>query len=484
MIIGMSALIYALSVLSSFSNVEVPVGTQLHVRLTSTVGTYASRPGSPVQAVLIAPVEVNGTTVLPASSTLSGQVKSVRRVGFGIVHESAAIELNFDRLVLPDRSELPIFARVIQVDNGRERVNRKGLIQRVRSTKTLTHRGCGYIKTALLWHFHAQVAYWAIKTLVVQVPEPEIYFQPGVELTLASTAPLQVTPPPNLAGSTAPLQDPEREELDELIASLPERTLSAANSLPSDLINIGLVGSRQQLTAAFAAAGFAKAHPVSFRSKVLGFKAVAEGMGYLSAPMSAQLLNSSEADISLEKGLNDVSKRHHIRVWKQPARWKGREVWAAAATRDIDFAYLRPGGRFTHTIEENIDQEREKVVYDLVFTSCVERADWIDRPGFPRSARNATGDPISTDGRLALVRLNQCTRPRLTTETSELEPVPRHGTGVERFARREVLSMRNDLFRANPYFRTYEGIRALIYLFRKNWPLLDARNTPPVRTST
>ena len=483
MIIRMSALIYALSVLSSLSTLEIPAGTPLHVRLTSTVGTYASRPGSPVQAVLIAPVEVNGTTILPASSTLSGQVKSVRRVGFGIVHESAAIELQFDRLVLPDLSELPISTRVIQVDNGRERVNRKGLIQRARSTDTLTYRGCGYIKTALMWQFHAEVAFWAIKTLVVQVPEAEIYFQPGVELTLASTAPLHVTASPHATGPP-PLQGPEREEVGGLVASLPGRTLSASTSLPSDLINIGLIGSREQLNAAFAAAGWTKAHPVSFRSKALGFKAVAEGMGYLSAPMSAQLLNSNEADMSLQKGLNDVSKRHHIRVWKQASDWHGQEVWAGAATRDVDFAYLRHGGRFTHRIEENIDQEREKIVYDLAFTSCVERADWIDRPGFPRAARNATGDPISTDGRLALVRLSQCTRPRLTTETSELNPVPKHGRPIQRFARREVLSMRNDLFRANPYFRTYEGIRALIYVFRKSWPLLDARNTPPARTSS
>jgi hypothetical protein len=277
---------------------------------------------------------------------------------------------------------------------------------------------------------------------------------------------------------------PDDQELNGVVASLPERTTSALTSVPSDLINLGLIGSREQLSAAFAAADWAQAHPVSFRSKVIGFKAVAEGMGYRSAPMSAQLLNNTEADISLQKGLNDVSKRHHIRLWKQPGLYQGREVWAAAATRDLDFAYLRPGGRFTHTIEENIDQEREKIVYDLAFTSCVQKVDWIDRPGFPRAARNATGDPIATDGRLALIQMNDCIRPRLTTETAELNPVPKHARGVQRFARREILSMRNDLFRANPYFRTYEGIRALIYVFRKNWPLLDARNTVPAKAST
>ena len=481
----MSALIYALSVLSSFGTTDVPAGTQLHIRLTSTVGSYASRPGSPVQAVLIAPVTVSGAAVFPANSVLSGVVKTVRRVGYGVVHESAAIELRFDRLTLPDGQELPVSARVVQVDNGRERVNRKGVIERERSTGTLTYRGCGYIKTALMWNFNADLAFWAIKTLVVQVPEPEIYFPPGVELTLSSTAPVRV----EVAFDTPADVGPERADVDAMVASMPKRTLSASTSAPSDLINLGFVGSREQLTTAFAAAGWTEAHPVSFRSKALGFKAVAEGMGYLSAPMSAQLVNDIEANISLQKGLNDVSKRHHIRVWKYSADWHGQEVWVGAATRDVDFAYLRPGGRFTHRIEENIDQEREKIVYDLAFTSCVERADWIDRPGFRRSARNATGDLMTTDGRLALVRLNGCSDPKLTTETSELNPVAKHGTGLQRFARREVLSMRNDLFRANPYFRTYEGIRALVNVYKRTWPLLDAkkvdaRNRAILRAST
>ena len=44
----------------------VPAGTQVHIRLTTTVGSYASAAGSPVSAVLIAPVIVDGETVLPA----------------------------------------------------------------------------------------------------------------------------------------------------------------------------------------------------------------------------------------------------------------------------------------------------------------------------------------------------------------------------------------------------------------------------------
>ena len=62
--------------ISSLTNRLAPAGTQLHIRLTSTVGSYASTAGSPVSAVLIAPALGGGETILPAGSTLSGTTLS------------------------------------------------------------------------------------------------------------------------------------------------------------------------------------------------------------------------------------------------------------------------------------------------------------------------------------------------------------------------------------------------------------------------
>jgi hypothetical protein len=138
-----------------------------------------------------------------------------------------------------------------------------------------------------------------------------------------------------------------------------------------------------------------------------------------------------------------------------------------AATRDVDLVYLRPGSRLSHKIEEDVDQERDKVAYDLAFTSCGVPLDWTDRADFPRFGRNATGDPIVTDGRMAVVELNDCDSPRLSTETVDSTPVPEHGDKLQRFARREVLSARNELLRQNPYWRTYEGSRWLVEWIRR-----------------
>jgi hypothetical protein len=183
--------------------------------------------------------------------------------------------------------------------------------------------------------------------------------------------------------------------------------------------------------------------------------------------MSALLLNDSEADMSWQKGLNDMSKRHHIRIWKQPQMWDGQEVWAGAATRDIDFAYMHHGSAMTHRIDGNIDQERDKIAYDLAFTSYVDVLDWQERSSLPGVTRNGTGDLMSTDKRLAIVRLRDCETPRLSTDTEEMDSLPVHGRVGQRFVRREILSMRNDIVRNNVYWRGYEGVRWIVTNVRK-----------------
>jgi hypothetical protein len=460
---------------------EAPRGTRLHIRLTAAVGSYASKVGAPVSASLIAPVMAAGITVLPAGSTLSGTVSSVSRVGLGIRHETAALALNFTEIRLPGGESVPVKAQVIEVDNGRERVVKDGQIRGPRATSSLCYRTSGYVRSMILWSVHAEVAEWAIKTLIVQVPEPEIYYSAGAELTLSLTAPLRLAPDLDPIPAIEGLSKEERADMADQLGTMPYRAYAPVSHRPSDLLNTVFIGSRDQVAAAFVAAGWIEARPASLRTGILGIRAVAEGHAFHSAPMSSLLVNDTEAGMSWEKGLNDVSKRHHIRIWKQSGTWNGQEIWIGAATRDIDFAYMRPGRRLTHRVEENIDQERDKVAYDLQFTSCVESVDWIDRPDGPRAAHNATGDSMSTDGRVAVLLLNDCQTPRLSTETVDQAPLAMRGGGAYRFARREILSLRSDLLRSNMYWRTFEGARLIITALRR-WrqQVLEARAQKPV----
>jgi hypothetical protein len=446
---------------------EVPAGTRLEIRLTSTVGTYASKVGSPVSAVLIAPVRIGGELLLPAGSILTGKVKAVRRVGFGILHETASLSLEFNELVLPDDETIPLAARVIAVDNGRERVEKKGNIDGMRMTSSVAYRASGYIRMALMMNIHAEMAVWAIKTLVIQVPEPEIYFKPGVELSLTLTEPLPARAQREPEDTPRKLGQAERDTLDEMLANTPNRTTDPGNHRPSDLINVMVVGSKDQISAAFRAAGWSEAAPSNMHSRLSGVRAFIEERGSESFPMTRLLLDGTEADMSWQKGLNDMSKRHHIRLWKQANTWDGQEVWAGAATRDIDFAYMHHGAAMTHRIDGNIDQERDKIAYDLAFTSYVEVLDWAGRTGVPGITRNGTGDLMTTDKKLAFIRLRDCDTPRFSTDSEEFDTIPVHGKMAQRFARREILSLRSDVIRNNVYWRGYEGIRWIVTNVRK-----------------
>jgi len=446
---------------------EVPAGTRLEIRLTSTVGSYASKAGSPVSAVLIAPVRVGGELLLPAGSILTGTVKSVRRVGWGILHETAGMSIEFNEIILPDDESLPLTAKVVAVDNGHERVDKNGEINAMRMTSSVAYRFSGYIRMALMLDIHAELAAWAIKTLVVQIPEPELYFKPGVELSLKLTEALPARAQQEPEDAPRRLSETERDALDGIFTTLPDRTTDPSNHRASDLINVMFVGSQEQIAEAFRAAGWSEAAPCNMRSRLSGVRAYVEGRSSNSFPMARLRLNDREADMSWQKDLNDMSKRHHIRIWKQDQTWDGQEVWVGAATRDIDFAYMHHGSAMTHRIEENVDQERDKIANDLAFTSYVDVLDWAERSSLPAVTRNGTGDLMTTDKRLAVMRFRDSETPRLSTDTEEVASLPVHGRMGQRFVRREILSMRNDIVRNNMYWRGYEGVRWIVTNVRK-----------------
>lgn len=469
---------YALLALNLLATRQVPPGAQLHIRLTTPVGSYASRAGDPVNAVLIAPVVAGEETILPAGSLISGRLKSVQRVGLGFIHELAALDLEFTGITAPNGENLPLFARIQEVDNARERLTAEGSIRGTRPTSSLSYRFGGYIRTAIEWELHARIAIWAIKAFLLQVPEPELYYPAGVELTLALTEPVTALPSTSAVASPRRLNAGERIQMAAVLAELPDRTHATLSNRPSDLINVMFIGSRDDLSDAFEAAGWLQPKPTNLRTNIRRIRAVADGRGDSTAPMSDLLVQDTKAEMSWAKSFNDVSKRHHIRIWKQPATWNGQQVWVGAATRDVDFAYLRPGSAMTHKIAENVDQERDKVVNDLVFTSCVDMADDMERLDVPATTRNATGDPMHTDTRIAILQLNTCEAPTGILQTAGAT-LALHGSKMQRFARREILSFRSDLLRENLYWRSYEGVRMMITAYRQRGGRGDANDARP-----
>jgi len=80
-------------------------------------------------------------------------------------------------------------------------------------------------------------------------------------------------------------------------------------------------------------------------------------------------------------------------------------VWVCAATHDIGISYSEREGTFIHRIDSNIDDERAKVVNDLIFERKVGSLALVPRDQVPADAENATGDPLHTDGQVAVIVL-------------------------------------------------------------------------------
>lgn len=67
----------------------------LWIRLAAPISTYSAKVGDPVHAVLTQDLVCDDQIVLPMGTTIEGIVRNMRKVGWGIRHETAALELDF-----------------------------------------------------------------------------------------------------------------------------------------------------------------------------------------------------------------------------------------------------------------------------------------------------------------------------------------------------------------------------------------------------
>jgi hypothetical protein len=252
------------------------------------------------------------------------------------------------------------------------------------------------------------------------------------------------------------------------------RTYAAYSSRPSDLVNLMFIGSRDDIATAFEAAGWIE--PQRFlHAYPQASAAVADEHGDSTAP-NPMLVEDQKRRNVWQQSFNDLSSA--------TTSGSGSSLqleWPAGVDRPpmIDFAFWRRGTALTHKIAENVDDERDKVVNDLLFTSCASVLDTPERFEIPQFTRNATGDPMRTDARLAILEVNACTAPASSLQFTNAA-LPLHGSKVQRFARREILSLRSDVVRENIYWRSYEGVRWMITAYRGRGGRAQENDTRPL----
>jgi hypothetical protein len=363
------------------------------------------------------------------------------------------MRLEFHVLRLGDGREFPVAARLADIENARERIDKRGGVHGIRATSSLSNRAGQRLAFAAMGHPAAIAPLFAVETAFFHFPEPEIDYGIGTEIEVEVDFPEELGRVQACPDSAPPTWD-EEMQLRTLLANVPVWSYSSGK--PQDPVTLLYVGTDEEVRAAFSAAGWTGSREHSTATRLIVMRAIAEDRAFPNAPMRTLYLDGAAADLSLQKALDTLEKRDHLRIWQRPgAEWGGRAVWASAATRDVAPGFsMRPFG-FAHRIQSDVDPERDRVVRDLRFTGCVDRVDYVERAdglGAGRGARRG----IQSDGRVAVVFLNECREPRLAVAGQRSGPQPPLAV---RCVRRVTLTARNHFLRDNIVWRSADAAR-------------------------
>jgi hypothetical protein len=303
-------------------------------------------------------------------------------------------------------TKLKLAAQLAGIDNAREQLDDKGGISGILASETLTGRmDAGIGKIAEKYAGFADIL-GAAKSAVFKSADVDIAYDSGVEMTLTLTGALTVKGPSGAGAAIQKLKAiGDENALSAMVAREPFQTMAERPSKPSDITNLILVGSEDQVRKVFEAAGWHAAAGLNATAKFETVKALAESRGYNEAPVSVLLLDGKPPDLVFEKLTNTFAKRHHLRVWRRPVTLEGKPVWAVAATHDTGISFSEQNRTFIHKIDGQIDRERAKVTNDLLFTGLVQSVALVDRPQVPEHGENATGDSLETDAKIAVLVL-------------------------------------------------------------------------------
>ncbi len=446
------------------SAADVPKGALVEVRLRTPVDSRLAKPGDPVLADVIAPVLRQRDIVVPLHATLRGRITSARAIGKGIRRQRAAVGIRFDTVEFPDGSTRAFPVRLKAVDNARETVDEHGTILGIKPRSPMGHRLAGITRNVFVWDPLLQFVVAASTMAAIRFPEAEISLPAGAELWVEVTEPIELeTAWPQTMPAIASTAE-ERAALAALVRAMSIMTTRPNSGKPADVVNLLLLGDENWIRLALARAGWIEADPLSKATGWRTFRSVAEALPYPAAPMSAQALDEHPPRGEFSKALNSASKRHHVRVFDEGASWRGLRLHPASATQDVATTFSFSRLRIVHAIDRTIDNERAKLVNDLIQTGCVDAAELIDRPWVPTRTRIASGEVVNTDGAIAVLEMNPCRAAEANpaAASAAVYSAPPRMNPFAKGLREFILTVGQDFTENNPVRQAYEAGRFLI----------------------
>lgn len=196
----------------------------------------------------------------------------------------------------------------------------------------------------------------------------------------------------------------------ELNAKLPYRVTDQPNGgNEGDLVNFILIGTQEQVSAAFKAAGWVVADKTDKDAVVSALLATLQKNVYVAVPMSILYLFGRPQDFGYERAeaVMVANERNHFRIWQAPFKTQQNQtIWAGAGTHDIGIEKdQRSANAVTHKIDQDVDNERDFIGATLQQAGQVEAMSYMSRSNPIKSAKTATGGSIQSDGRVLVIVL-------------------------------------------------------------------------------
>ncbi|MDI7864463.1 LssY C-terminal domain-containing protein [Rhizobiaceae bacterium n13] len=186
---------------------------------------------------------------------------------------------------------------------------------------------------------------------------------------------------------------------DHRVKPLSQMVTTTEQGIPGDPVNVGLVGTKEEVIRAFAAAKWDPADAITLRSSIdIGLSVVLDRPD-LDAPVSPLIFEGRKQDLAFEKPSGEsADRRHHVRFWKTPETEDGRPLWLGSSSYDRGVGVSHDTGQITHHIGPDLDAERDFLIHSLMQAGQLQSTYEIEGIGATQHGRNGGGDPYFTDG--------------------------------------------------------------------------------------
>jgi LssY C-terminus len=182
------------------------------------------------------------------------------------------------------------------------------------------------------------------------------------------------------------------------------KTTVTAQGIPGDPLNVGLIGTEEQVLRAMLDSGWDPADPVTLRTSLRIARSVLLNRPYSEAPVSRLFVFGRMQDLAFERPAGKSARhRHHVRFWRSPELGRGDvPLWIGAVTFDRSVGLSHRTGQITHHIGPDIDAERDRLIAGLREQGWFSQIFQVTGVGATLVGRNGGGDRYDTDGELTV----------------------------------------------------------------------------------